>query len=298
MDAALAVRLLAEQFPHWAHLPLTLLDPAGSDHVIFRLGDTMSVRLPRGDWAAGQAAKEHRWLPLLAPRLPLAVPVPLGLGEPSPEQGYPWQWSVTRWLDGSVAMTDTPAQSPSTAQHLAEFLTALQGIAPAALLLPGPHSHPDLAEEPLAARDEDTRKAIAATAGVFDARAMTAVWEEALDAPARTDRPTWFHGDFHTGNLLTDATGRLSAVIDFGGLGTGDPACDLMIAYTLLDADGRTAFRTALNPDDATWVRGTGWALATGLNAYTAYAATNPRVAAQTTRQITQALAEHHRPSQ
>ncbi|MFJ6695805.1 aminoglycoside phosphotransferase family protein [Streptomyces sp. NPDC091272] len=291
----MAARLLAEQFPAWAHLPLTLLEPAGSDNVIFRLGGAMTVRLPRGRWAAGQAAKEQRWLPLLAPELPLAVPVPLGLGRPSPELGYPYEWSVTRWLEGEVATRDTPARYPSTAARLAEFLTALQSIVPATAQLPGPH--PELAEEPLHERDQDTREAIAATAEVFDADAMTAVWEAALNAPARSAAPVWFHGDFHTGNLLTDAAGRPSAVIDFGGLGMGDPARDLMIAYTLLDASDRAAFRTALGTDDATWARGAGWALATGLNAYTTYAATHPRVAAQTTHQIGQALTEHQRPS-
>ncbi|MFF2520586.1 aminoglycoside phosphotransferase family protein [Streptomyces liangshanensis] len=296
----LAGRLLAEQFPQWADLPLTLFDAAGSDHVILRLGADMAVRLPRGDWAAGQAEKEHRWLPLLAPGLPLAVPVPLGLGKPSPETGYPWNWSVARWLDGTVPDADT-LDGPgcmrlvSVADQLAGFLTALQHLPPANALLPGPH--PDLVGESLHARDAGTRSAIAATADVFDAPAMTAAWDAALGAPPWSGQPLWFHGDFHTGNLLAGPDGRLSAVIDFGGLGLGDPACDLTIAYTLLGADARAAFRTALATDDATWARGLGWALSTGLNAYTTYAATHPLVAARTTRQVTQALAEFRRPA-
>ncbi|MFF0739696.1 aminoglycoside phosphotransferase family protein [Streptomyces sp. NPDC004111] len=298
IDARLAARLLAEQFPRWAGLPLALLDPAGSDHVIFRLGHDMALRLPRGDWAAGQAAKEHRWLPRLADGLPLAVPVPLGLGKPSPELGYPWHWSVSRWLDGTVpqaesATTDDSPQPRLVAQQLAGFLTALHRLPPAGSFLPGPH--PDLAGDPLHARDADTRAAIAATADVFGADAMTAAWELALGAPLWSGPPRWFHGDFHTGNLLAGPDGRLSAVIDFGGLGMGDPACDLIIAYTHLGPTGRTAFRDKLATDDATWSRGLGWALATGLNAYTTYAATHPRVADQTSRQITQSLAEYHR---
>lgn len=142
---------------------------------------------------------------------------------------------------------------------------------------------------PLAARDRATRTAIAQVSDVFDAPAMTALWEEALSAPGWDRPPVWFHGDFHTGNLLT-RDGRLSAVIDFGGLGIGDPACDLTIAFTLLSAPSRATFRSALGVDEATWTRGRGWALATGLNAYTYHAATAPRVAAQTTRQITEAL--------
>ncbi|MCX5204509.1 aminoglycoside phosphotransferase family protein [Streptomyces sp. NBC_00237] len=290
INTALATHLLQQQFPHWSHLPLTPLPPSGSDHVIFRLGRDMAVRLPRGDWAAGQAVKEHRWHPLLAPHLPLAVPTPLALGEPDPAV-YPWHWSVARWLEGRTASPDPAEQSPGTPEQLADFLLALHDLAPAASHLPGPH--PDLADSPLHLRDADTRSAIAATAHVFDGKAMTALWEAALEAPARADTaPTWFHGDFHTGNLLTDDGGRLTAVIDFGNLGMGDPAVDMMVAYTLLTPESRAAFRTALAPDDATWLRGMGWAMATGLNAYTAYAATNPRVATQTHRQVTAALAE------
>lgn len=150
-------------------------------------------------------------------------------------------------------------------------------------------AHGDLAARPPADRDRATRAAIAEVSGVFYAAALTALWEAALDAPGWDRPPVWFHGDFHTGNLLT-ADGRLSAVIDFGGLGIGDPACDLTIAFTLMSAPSRAAFRGALGVDEATWMRGRGWALATGLSAYTFHAATDPRVAAQTTRQITEAL--------
>lgn len=226
--------------------------------MIFRLGDDMAVRLPRGDWAAGQAEKEHRWLPRLAPGLPLAVPVPLGLGTPSPELGYPWHWSVSRWLDGAVpevGVTERPesARSLSIARQLADFLTALHRLAPAGTFLPGLHL--DLVRESLASRDDDTRAAIAATADVFDADAVTSAWNAALGAPPWSGGPRWFHGDFHTGNLLADPDGRLCAVIDFGGLGMGDPACDLTIAYTFLGASGRAAFRTLLATDDGTWAR-------------------------------------------
>ncbi|MFJ5307956.1 aminoglycoside phosphotransferase family protein [Streptomyces sp. NPDC088350] len=288
LDPTLVRRLLAAQFPQWAALPLTLLEPAGSDHVIYRLGETMTVRLPRSDWADGEAAKEHTWLRHLAPRLPLAVPEPLGLGTPGP--GYPWHWSVTRWLDGTTPTADDLADPDATAHQLAYFLRQLQSLPAAATLLPG--AHPELNRAPLADRDHATRAAIEAVEGVFDTAAMTEVWDNALRAPAWDREPVWCHGDFHTGNLLT-VDGRLSAVIDFGGLGMGDPACDLVIAYTLLSATTRPLFRTALGPDDATWTRGMGWALATGLNAYTSHAATEPRVARQTTRQLTEVLTEH-----
>ncbi|WP_206789185.1 aminoglycoside phosphotransferase family protein [Amycolatopsis sp. MtRt-6] len=280
IDAALARRLVGTQFPRWAGLPLRRLAPAGSDHVIYRLGEHLSVRLPRHSGAIGQAEKEAEWLPRLAPHLPLAVPEPVGVGEP--DFGYPWPWAVSRWLDGEVATVDALAGSRAAAGVLAGFLTALHRF--------DAEPPADLAGRPLAARDAATRSAIAKAGDAFDATALTRLWDNALAAPEWDRPPVWFHGDFHTGNLLTTG-GRLSAVIDFGELGAGDPACDLIIAFTLMTAETRACFRAALDVDDATWTRGRGWALATGLNAYVTYAAVNPRVAAQTTRQITEALA-------
>ncbi|NGO42529.1 aminoglycoside phosphotransferase family protein [Streptomyces ureilyticus] len=285
IDATLVRRLVDTQFPQWAGLPLQLLDPAGSDHVIHRLGEELSVRLPRHAGAIGQARKESEWLPRLAPHLPLAVPVPVAVGEP--DFGYPWPWAVSRWLDGEVATVEALADSYEAAVELAGFLTALQRFAPEEI--PAEGAREDLTVRPLVARDRATRAAIAEVDGTFDTAAMTELWDAAISAPAWDRPPVWFHGDFHTGNLLT-AGGRLSAVIDFGGLGIGDPACDLTIAFTLMSAGPRAAFRAALGVDDATWARGRGWALATALNAHLSYAAVNPRVAAQTTRQITEAL--------
>ncbi|MFJ2648057.1 aminoglycoside phosphotransferase family protein [Streptomyces sp. NPDC087420] len=285
INAALVRDLVDTQFPQWAALPLELLDPAGSDHVIHRLGEELSVRLPRHAGAIGQARKESEWLPRLAPRLPLAVPVPVAVGQPG--FGYPWPWAVSRWLDGEVATVGALADSSAAAVELAGFLTALQQFAPRPDLVEG--SRDGLTGRPLADRDRATRTAIARVGDTFDTTATTALWDAALNAPAWDRPPVWFHGDFHTGNLLT-VGGRLSAVIDFGELGIGDPARDLTIAFTLMSADSRAAFRAALDVDDATWTRGRGWALATGLNAYTSYAATHPRIAAQTTRQITAAL--------
>ncbi|MEV5611278.1 aminoglycoside phosphotransferase family protein [Streptomyces sp. NPDC052225] len=282
IDTTLVRRLVDAQFPQWADLPLRLLDPAGSDHVIHRLGDDLSVRLPRHAGAIGQAEKEEFWLPRLAPHLPLAVPVPVAVGRPA--LGYPWPWAVSRWLDGEVATADGIGDSAEAAGELAAFLRALQGIdVREGVPAPGPAA-------PLAERDRATRAAIAAYGDDFGADAMTELWDAALDAPERWEPAVWFHGDFHTGNLLT-VGGRLHAVIDFGSLGVGDPAVDLMVAFTLLSPSARAVFRDALDVDEATWLRGRAWALATGLNAHTAYAADHPRIAAQTTRQIRAALA-------
>ncbi|MCX5107481.1 aminoglycoside phosphotransferase family protein [Streptomyces sp. NBC_00378] len=280
IDTALVRRLVDTQFPQWAGLPLKPLDRAGSDHVIHRLGEELSVRLPRHPGAMGQARKEAAWLPRLAPHLPLAVPVPMGVGEA--DFGYPWPWAVSRWLDGEVATVEGLAESADAAVGLARFLAALQRVAPS-------EDREGLTVRSLADRDGATRAAIAAVDGTFDAAAMTELWDAALGAPGWDRPPVWFHGDLHAGNLLT-TDGRLDAVIDFGELGTGDPSCDLTIAFTLMSAGTRAVFRDVLGVDDATWTRGRGWALATGLNACTAYAADHPRVAVQTARQITEAL--------
>ncbi|MFI1994074.1 aminoglycoside phosphotransferase family protein [Actinoplanes sp. NPDC020271] len=277
ISTGLVRRLVDDQFPEWAGLPLTLVDPAGSDHVIHRLGPDLSVRLPRHEGAIGQATKELEWLPRLAPHLPLAVPVPVAVGRPG--LGYPWHWAVARWLDGEPATT--ALDSAETAETLAGFLRALRAL---------PVDGAPTGNDGLAARDPWTRAAITKAADAFDAGPMTRLWDEALAAPGWERPPVWFHGDFHTGNLLA-GNGRVSAVIDFGGLGAGDPAVDLMMAFTLMSARTRPAFREALAVDDATWLRGRGWALSAGLIAYTAYAATDPHIAAVTTYQINQALA-------
>ncbi|RMI34608.1 aminoglycoside phosphotransferase family protein [Streptomyces triticirhizae] len=290
VDSALARRLLAGAFPRWAELPLRPVLPGGSDHLIYRLGDDLSVRFPRGTWSAGQARKEARWLPLIAPRLPLPVPEPVAVGEPA--LGYPWHWSVSRWLDGEQATPEALADPEESARQLGAFLVALHRLPPAETLLPG-HDQRELAIGTLAARDAATRGAIAAVGDTisdsFGADALTELWDAALTAPAWQGPPAWVHGDFHVGNLLV-TDGRISAVIDFGGLGLGDPAADLVVAWTLMTAETRPHFRAASGLDDATWLRGRGWALATGLNAYHSYAATRPDVARATTRQIIQAL--------
>ncbi|MFI5805063.1 aminoglycoside phosphotransferase family protein [Streptomyces sp. NPDC051561] len=286
-DTALARELVDSQFPEWAGLPLERVEPGGSDHVIHRLGTELAVRLPRHTGPLGHLAKEFAWLPRLAPHLSLAVPVPVAQGRP--DFGYPWPWSVFRWMDGEVATVDALGDSPDAARELAGFLGELWGFGE--VCRPDPGAAAALAPEPLASRDRSTRADIEKVAEVFDADAMTAVWDTALAAAPWSRPPVWFHGDFHTGNLLT-VGGRLSAVIDFGGLGFGDPASDLMMAFTLLNSPGRSVFRTNLDVDDATWARGRGWALTCGLNAYTTYAAGSPRIAAATARQITATLTD------
>jgi aminoglycoside phosphotransferase (APT) family kinase protein len=287
-DAALVGRLLAAQFPQWAGLPIEPVASAGTDNALYRLGDDMAVRLPRIHWAAGQVDKEYQWLPRLAPLLPLAIPVPLAKGEPG--EGYPWQWSICRWLEGENATLERLADPRQAAIELAQFIAALQRIDPTGGPPPGPYN--SFRGVPLVMRDTQTRTALASLHGRIDAGAVTAAWEAALQAPAWQGPPVWIHGDLQSGNLLAQH-GRLSAVIDFGCLGVGDPACDLQVAWNLFSSETRDVFRTALPIDEATWARGRGWALSVGLIALPYYQATNPVLAGISRGAIDEVLADH-----
>ena len=287
-DALLVRRLLAAQFPQWAELSIDSVHSAGTDNALYRLGDDKIVRLPRIQAAAGQVCKEHQWLPRLAPFLTLPIPVPLAKGIPG--ESYPWHWSVYRWLEGESAAIERIANLCQAAMELAQFIAALQRIDPAGGPPPGVHN--SFRGVPLATRDTVTRTAISALRGTLDVAAATSAWDAALQASAWNDAPVWIHGDLQPGNLLAQH-GRLSAVIDFGCLGIGDPACDLIVAWNLLSAESRDVFRTALQVDNATWARGRGWALSVGLIALPYYQTTNPILARISRYAIDEVLAEH-----
>lgn len=289
-DVPLVRRLLTAQFPRWAGLPIAAVTSAGTDNALYRLGGDMVVRMPRILSAVGQVATEHEWLPRLAPLLPLAIPVPLAKGMPG--EGYPWQWSIYRWLAGENATIARFADPRQAATELADFIAALWRIETRGWPPPGPPF--SFRWESLAARDTPTRAAIAALDGMLDTGAVTGAWEAALQTPAWDRSPVWVHADLQPLNLLVER-GRLSAVIDFGGLGLGDPACDLMVAWNLLSADIREDFRAALPVDDATWARGRGWALSVGLIALPYYQTSNPALAGIARRTIAEVLADVER---
>lgn len=286
-DVVLVGRLLAAQFPQWAGLPIVPVPSAGTDNALYRLGDDLVVRLPRIQRVTMQVSKEYRWLPVFVPLLPLAIPAPLAKGEPG--EGYPWPWAVYRWLDGESVTVEGLTDPHQAATDLALFITALQRIDATGGPPPGEHNFGR--GVPLALRDAPTRAAIAALRGKLDTDAMTAAWDAALQTPAWSNPPVWIHGDLQPGNLLA-RRGQLSAVIDFGGLGVGDPACDVQIAWNLLSADTRNTFRAALAVDDATWARGRGWALSVGLIALPYYWDTNPVLAGISRRAIDEVLAD------
>jgi aminoglycoside phosphotransferase (APT) family kinase protein len=287
IDAALVGLLVAEQFPQWADLPVRPVEFGGWDNRTFHLGSDKTVRLPSAARYAEQVDKEHRWLPKLAPHLPLPIPMPLTKGAPA--HGYPWGWSVYRWLEGETAIVGRIADLCQFAIALAWFLAALQRIDPAGGPLPGRHNF--YRGGPLTVYDAETRQALAALEGRIDTEAASAVWEAALDATWHGS-PAWFHGDVATGNLLVEE-GRLSAVIDFGTSGVGDPACDLAISWTLFRGKSRKAFREALGPDDATWARGRGWTLWKALITLAEHVDTNPLQASVAQRVIDEVINDH-----
>jgi aminoglycoside phosphotransferase (APT) family kinase protein len=287
INESLVRRLIAAQFPQWADLPIEPVEFDGWDNTTFRLGEDMSVRLPSAKGYVLQVDKEHRWLPKLAPYLPLPIPVPLAKGKPG--EGYPFPWSVYRWIEGEPATIEHIDDLTEFATTLADFLIALYRVDPTSGPPPGPHNF--FRGGPLTVYDAETRQALAALDGKIDTDAASAVWDAALEATWHGS-PVWFHGDVAWGNLLVKG-GRLSAVIDFGTSGVGDPSCDLAIAWTLFGGESRDAFRAALQLDDATWARGRGWTLWKALITLAAHIDTNPLEAGTARHVIDEVLADH-----
>lgn len=288
IDVPLVERLVASQFPQWAHLPVEPVASRGTDNALYRLGRDLVVRLPTRPRTSATLEHERRWLPRLAPSLPLDVPLPLAAGAPA--AGYPCEWSVYCWLEGEDA-TVAPVSDPAVlATDLAGFVAALRQIDPTDGPAPGEHNF--LRGEPVARRDAATRAAVASLRGELDVAAVTAVWEAALRAPAWAAPPVWIHGDLDARNLLV-ADGRLSAVIDWGCVAVGDPAWDAMAAWKVLPAAQRGSFRSALAVDGATWARARGAVLSQALVALGYYTLeTNPVLVHEARRWLTEVLDE------
>lgn len=238
-------QLIAEQFPCWAHLPLRPVEPTGTVNAVFRLGTGLSVRLARRNGPTKPGGKEFTWLPRVAPHVPLDIPIPVAEGGPG--RDYPWFWEIHTWVEGQtvpIAAID-PIQA---AQDLAKFVAAMQRLSPDG----GP---PGRGMAPLAQRDEDFRYGYARFNG--DSR-VAAVWDRALAATPWHGSPVWHHGDLDVRNWLV-RDGRITGIIDWGEMGIGDPACDVMVAWKLHSVAARDEFRHALPTDDATWARARGW---------------------------------------
>jgi aminoglycoside phosphotransferase (APT) family kinase protein len=285
----LARTLLARQFPKWVGLPIQRVGSTGTDHAIFRLGEEFAIRAPVRRSAAAQVDKEQAWLPRLEGRLPFPVPTPLAAGEPA--DGYPFRWSICRWLEG----VNPGAEVGSSARFGADlgiFVSALRDIDPTGGPAPGKHNFGRGA--PLSFRDVSTRAAISEVAkvdtGIAD-RALAA-WGAGLVEADQNWRPVWIHGDLCPGNLLSTGH-RLCGVLDFGGLAVGDPACDLIVAWNFLTDDGREAFKQAVAVDNPIWRRGRMWALSIALVQLPYYLHTNPSLASLARVCLERVFADH-----
>jgi aminoglycoside phosphotransferase (APT) family kinase protein len=280
-DADLVRALLRSQHPQWADLPIERVTSAGTDNAMYRLGDDLAVRLPRIDWAVANVAKEQRWLPVFAPRVPLAVPEPVATG--APEEAFPYPWGVVRWVPGELATLDVLDDPVQAALDLAAFVRALQAVDPAG----APRHHRGA---PVRRVEESLRAGVAGLRGEVDGDAILAAWERVLAAPDYDGPPVWLHGDLSYLNLLA-ADGRLSGVIDWGSCSAGDPSIEMTIAWTLFPPDARDAYREALEVDDATWERGKGWVL-NGVFGIPYYRDTNPVLVTDKVKGIEAVLAD------
>jgi aminoglycoside phosphotransferase (APT) family kinase protein len=286
-DAALVRRLLVSQFPRWADLPISELPLGGTDNALYRLGDELVVRLPRIDSAVASREQEHEWLPKLAPLLPYEIPAPLALGEPG--EGYPWPWSVYRWLEGEDPSVNLEVDRDALRPDVVRFLEALRRVE----MSGGPRSRRGL---PPSTSDTSVRKSIDILGERIDREAAIAVWEAALAVPVWHREPVWVHADLDARNLLVK-DGRLNAVIDWGCAGIGDPAYDISVAWKLFSPSARQIFRAEMDVDDATWDRARGWTLAQAVNALSYYTMeTNPILVRETRRWLAAVLTDGDAP--
>ena len=287
IDAALVQGLVAEQFPHLADQAVVPLSTDGTDHEIFRLGPQLAVRLPARESAARQVTREQQWLPRLAPGLPLPIPQPLHAGAPAAD--YPWPWSICPWLEGTPAGEAAGLNLALAAEDLGRFLIALRGLDADGGPRAGRSNHGR--GVPLAHLDARVRADVATLGAEIDAGRLLAIWDQALAARTREGPGAWLHGDLHPANLLV-RDGRMAAVLDFGLLGVGDPAVDLIVAWNLLDAPARRVFRDTAEADPAMWARGKGWAVYTAVIVLAFYRDTNPSLCRMAWRTVAELSAE------
>lgn len=252
------VDLIAEQFPDWGDLPIKRVEPGGHDNRSFRLGDAMLIRLPSAESYALKVEEEQKWLPILAQNLSLPISDPIAMGRPSKD--YPWNWSVYKWIDGQSAnlLLSEECDFEHIAVRLAGFLNELHVIdITKDPLLPGQHNW--YRGDPPSVYDADAKKYIDELQDIIDETNAMDVWKTALSSQWDST-PVWIHGDLARGNILVKDR-KLEAVIDFGGMAVGDPACDLTIAWTLLSGKARDMFKQRVDLDSDTWARARGWAL-------------------------------------
>lgn len=273
--------LLDEQCAEWASMPLQRIASSGTDNALFRLGDDYVVRLPRIDWAVNSIDKEYEWVPKLATVLKTPISEPIFKGQPN--SSYPWPWMITQWNEGLNPVFEQTNEYKLLAVDLANFINQLHMVK----LEGGPKSRRGV---PLIQLDTDTRQAISELDGEINISQISDLWLQLSTTPSWCKELVWVHGDILPGNVLIQ-NNRLSAVIDFSDVGIGDPACDLVIAWSLLNEHSRNVFkRNLVNIDEDTWQRGRGWALSIALILLPYYKNTNPTLATLARRILQQVM--------
>lgn len=269
VSSELARHLLQTQMPHLASLPLTIVEPWGTDNAIWRLGDDLVLRFPRISWATEQISFEAEWLPSVAAHLPVEVPTPVAVGEPG--HNYPFRWAVHEWIDGIGAGPETIGDPIGFATRLADVVAELQS-------LPITNARPARNRaRPIADYDSGTRRAIESAAHLIDAGAATEIWDRALAAEPHGGPPVWVHGDLE-GNCLT-LNGELHALIDWGSACAGDPAVDIQVVWSPLFTDeSRQVFCELLQVDEAALARSKGAAINQACAALPYYLDTYPLI--------------------
>jgi aminoglycoside phosphotransferase (APT) family kinase protein len=282
IDAELVKGLVAAQFPRLAHLPVHELRSTGTVNAIYRLGDRLCARLPRVQAWADDLNKEYRWLPVLARRLSLQIPEPVGIGRPT--RRYPFSWAVYTWIPGRPYTDGLVDDEHRAAEDLAGFVSELRQVK----IVP---TAPGGGRRPLRELDADTRAAIVSAGDVIDSAAAIAAWERALSAPAWDGERVWIHGDLLRPNVLV-RRGQVAAVIDFGAVGVGDPAMDVVAGWGVFGRAGREAFRRALDVDEGTMARARGYALHQAAMIIPYYGASNPAFVSMAKRTVDEVLSE------
>jgi aminoglycoside phosphotransferase (APT) family kinase protein len=279
IDVALVQQLVAEQFPDRAGRVIREVQSTGTVNAIYRVGEDVYARLPRvAAWQA-DLRREAQWLPWLAERLSLPIPEPIGEGRPN--ASYPFAWALYRWMHGEPYTDESIEDEARAARDLAGFVLELRRLEPSGAPLAG--------RRPLRELDAATRAAIEAGRSLIDASAALAAWDDAVESAVWEGEPVWIHADLLRPNILTCA-GSISVIIDFGAAGVGDPAADVIAAWSVFGPVGRKEYRSALHVDDETWRRARGFALHQAVIAIPYYAETNPRFAALARRTIEQVL--------
>lgn len=282
INANLVRELLTEQFPNWSKLDLQEILPKGTDNAMFKLASDKLVRLPRTKQSATNIEKELLWLPKFSSLLPIAIPTLLGSG--SANKKYPLPWVIYNWLEGKSTDKEGDIDLGQAAVNLGNFVVAMQKIDPTN----GPKCNRG---QPLNKCNKGVLESIESLKGEYDTNLLTKIWESTLETPAWSGDPVWIHGDLHSGNILVKNK-KITAIVDFGLAGIGDPAADMMLAWTVLDAENREIFRSIAKPDDHTWARGRGWAFALGALGYPYYRKSNPEFAHIAKRSLDEVIAD------